>query len=108
MRQKRRHNPLETRCGPAVGTPTGCTSSSADALFGGDVADDAECFKTEKFEFFCAAEGSTFGVSNGRPSCGQPRCSNAVRVKASTSPAVVHKRNAVEKKAREMRAGYRF
>ncbi len=48
--------------------------------------EEDECFRTEKEEFFWAAAGSTAGVSRARPSCGQPRCSNAVRVKASTSP----------------------
>ena len=71
---------------PAVGTPTGCTSSRAAALFGGEKVVVEDCFRTEKDEFFCAAAGSTEGVSSGRPSGGQPRCSKAVRVKASTSP----------------------
>ena len=71
---------------PAVGTPTGCTSSRAAALFGGEKVVVEDCFRTEKDEFFCAAAGSTEGVSSGRPSGGQPRCSKAARVKASTSP----------------------
>jgi hypothetical protein len=72
---------------PAVGTPTGCTSSSAAALFGGETV-DAEFFRTEKEEFFCAAEGSTVGVGSGGPNRGQSRCSKAERVKASTSPGM--------------------
>jgi hypothetical protein len=82
-----KHIPDEVSHAPAVGTPTGCTSSSAAALFGGETV-EAECFRTEKEEFFWAAAGSTAGVGNGAPSCGQPRCSKAERVKASTSPGI--------------------
>ncbi len=82
---------------PAVGTPTGCTSSRAAALFGGEKVVVEDCFRTENDEFFCAAAGSTEGVSSGRPSGGHPRCSKAVRVKASTSPG--KKRHEEEKES---------